>query len=70
MENLWFDDLQAEYTGDRLNIVFSRDVILCGWLGSKYQLTNKLLVIWLIELHFFQIPFQYKVMYIGSNFCL
>ena len=27
--------------GDRLNIIFSRDVILCGWLGSKYQLTNK-----------------------------
>ena len=26
--------------GDRLNIVFSPDVILCGWLGSKYQLTN------------------------------
>ena len=29
----------AEQIGDRLNIVFSRDVILCGWFGSKYQLT-------------------------------
>ena len=30
MANLWFDDLHAEYMEDRLNIVFSRDVILCG----------------------------------------
>ena len=30
LNNLWFDDLRAEYIGDRLNIVFSRDVILCG----------------------------------------
>ena len=30
MDNLWFDDLLAEQIGDRLNIVFSRDVILCG----------------------------------------
>ena len=28
--NLWFDDLRAESIGDRLNIVFSRDVIFCG----------------------------------------
>ena len=40
MDNLWFDDLHAEQVGDGLNIVFSRDVTLCGWLGSKYQLTN------------------------------
>ena len=40
MENSWFDDLRAEWTADRLNIGFGRDVILCGWLGSKYQLTN------------------------------
>ena len=26
--------------GDRLKIVLSPDVIICGWLGSKYQLTN------------------------------
>ena len=30
MDNLWFDDLRAEQIGDSLNIVFSRDVILCG----------------------------------------
>ena len=30
LDNLWFDDLRAEYIGDRLNIVFSPDVILCG----------------------------------------
>ena len=29
-DNLWFDDLCAELIEDRLNIVFSRDVILCG----------------------------------------
>ena len=45
-DNLWSDDLRAgqktnkKRGGDRLNIVFSPDVILCGWLGSKYQLTN------------------------------
>ena len=30
LNNLWFDDLRAKYIGDRLNSVFSRDVILCG----------------------------------------
>ena len=40
MDNLWFDDLCAEQIGDRLSIAFSCDVVLCGWLGSKYQLTN------------------------------
>ncbi len=30
MDNLWFDNLRAEYIGDRLNIVFSHDVTLCG----------------------------------------
>ena len=35
LDDLWFDDLRTEYTGDRLNIVFSRNVIFCGWLGSK-----------------------------------
>ena len=29
LNNLWFDDLHAELI-DRLNIIFSRDVILCG----------------------------------------
>ena len=28
--NLWFDDLRAEEIGDRLNIAFSCDVVLCG----------------------------------------
>ena len=28
--DLWFDDLRAEYTGGRLNIVLGPDVILCG----------------------------------------
>ena len=30
LNNLWFDDLHTEEIGDRLNIVFRRDVILCG----------------------------------------
>ena len=30
LNNLWFDDLRAEKIGDRLSIVFSRDVILYG----------------------------------------
>ena len=30
MDNLWFDGFCAEKIGDRLNTVFSRDVILCG----------------------------------------
>ena len=29
-----------EQLGDRVKFVFSLDVILCGWLGSKHQLTN------------------------------
>ena len=39
LDSLWYDGLRAEWIGDRLNIVFSRAVILCGWLGSKCQLT-------------------------------
>ena len=35
LDDLWLDGLRTEYTGDRLNIVFSRDVIFGGWLGSK-----------------------------------
>ena len=31
---------RAEQLGDKLKFVFSPDVILCGWLGSKHQLTN------------------------------
>ena len=27
---------------DRLKFVFGRDIILCGWLGSEYKLTNQL----------------------------
>ena len=39
--NLWFDDLCEEWIGDRLKFALAliADVILCGWLGSKYQLT-------------------------------
>ena len=29
-DTLWFDDFRAELIGDRLDIVFSPDVILCG----------------------------------------
>ena len=38
--DLWYDDLWNEKLGDRVKCVFSPDVILCGWLGSKHQLTN------------------------------
>ena len=31
--------------GDRMKFVFSPDVILCGWLGSKHQLANNLLFV-------------------------
>ena len=30
MDNLWFDDLRAVLIGDCFNIVFSRDIIICG----------------------------------------
>ena len=41
MADLWFDDLRAGLKiGDRLNVVFKPDVILCGCLGSNYQLSN------------------------------
>ena len=30
----------AEGLGDRLKFVSSSDVILCGWLDTKHQLTN------------------------------
>ena len=40
LDNLWFDGLRAVWVADRLSIVFGRDVILCGCLGLKYQLTN------------------------------
>ena len=33
-----------------MKFVFSPDVILCGWLGSKHQLTNKLLRITIMDL--------------------
>ena len=32
--NLWFDDV-CRVVGDRLKLVFSPDIILCGWLSSK-----------------------------------
>ena len=35
-----FYNLLNEWLGDKLKIVFSPDVIICGWLYSKHQLTN------------------------------
>ena len=37
---LWIICGLMTYVQSKLNIVFSHDVTLCGWLGSKYQLTN------------------------------
>ena len=34
-----FYDLWADLLGDRLKFVLSPGIILCGWLGSKHQLT-------------------------------
>ena len=39
-ENLRFDDLHVEWLRDKLKFIFSPDIIVCGWLGSKYQRTN------------------------------
>ena len=36
------DDLWNEELGDRLKFVFSPEITLCGWLGSKRQLTSEL----------------------------
>ena len=50
--------------GDRVNIVFSHDVTLCGWLGSKYQLTNLLIDVnchWVLLLDVLQVLGQYSV---------
>ena len=38
--DLWYDDLWNDWLGDRTKFVFIPDAILCGWLGSKNQLTN------------------------------
>ena len=38
--DLWYNDLWNSQPGDRLKFVFSPHVMLCGWLGSKHQLTN------------------------------
>ena len=38
-----FYNLFNEYLGDKLKFVFSSDVILCGWLGSKHQLTTRII---------------------------
>ena len=40
LENVWLDDLWIAELRDRLKVVVSPDIILCGWLGSKYQLTE------------------------------
>ena len=40
--DLWYDDLWNEYLGDWVKFVFSPDVLLCDWVGSKHQLTNEL----------------------------
>ena len=46
LDNLWFDKLRAglkkqNKKGERMDNGFNPDVILCGWLGSEYQLTNQ-----------------------------
>ena len=38
-QDLWYNELWNESIGDKLKFVFSPDVILCGSLGSKHQLT-------------------------------
>ena len=38
--------LRNDWLGDRVKFVFSPDVILCGWPGSKHQLTNQLTKLW------------------------
>ena len=38
--DLLYDDLSNEWLGDSVKFVFCPDRILCGWLGSKRQLTN------------------------------
>ena len=40
LNDLWYDDLWNDWLGNRVKFVFSPDVILCGWLGSKHQLTS------------------------------
>ena len=42
LEILWLvvNDFCAEQLRDRLEFVFSPDIIPSGWLGSKHQLTN------------------------------
>ena len=42
----------AEWLGGRLKFVFSPDIILCGWLGWKYQLSDKLSSAQLLVLKF------------------
>ena len=42
--DLSHDDLWNKWLEDREKFVFSPDVILCGWLGSKHQLTNQLII--------------------------
>ena len=39
-EDSWYNDLWNESFGGGLKFVYSPYVILCGWLGSKHQLTN------------------------------
>ena len=51
LECLWFDDLCEEWLGDRLKFVFSPDIILCSWPGSKYRLTNELAIYFSSELY-------------------
>ena len=47
--DLWYDDLWNEWLGDTVTFVFSPDVILSGWLGSKHQLNNVSLCLQLIH---------------------
>ena len=40
---LTLNDLYAEKRGDRFTFLFSLEIILCGWLSLKHQLTNLVL---------------------------
>ena len=67
-----FYNLFNEQLGDKLKFVLSPDVILCGWLGSKHQLTNYLtnclfLPFRSIPLHFFQKPLPISPVFAVAN---
>ena len=68
---LWFGELCAECLRHRWKLVCSLNIILCGWLGSKHQLTNDHSVlglsnnIWLVTWNF--MPSQPRGSYEGKK---